>query len=380
VFERALAKQPGDRLGSATRLVDEIEETLERAGVTNLAPPPPPGAAALEDETAAPVAVAVPRATEHRGRRAALLVAALVAVAGVAAAIGASLGGDDEQAARAAPPVLPGVQVLGSDLAEPGRALGCRGGAARPRSPGCTIVQSALPGRSLVVPEDGVIRRWAVRSARGELALSVVRPRGDDTFQVGRSRNEFVGNDGLHLFETDLAVERGDVLGLVVLSGSAAGVRGGVDGARTRRWIPELPFGEAPERGLPSELLLRAEYVRGGRQRVPDHVGGPEVASARPGRVVRRVRTQFTSGRPVELALVSLGDRFVLDQFLAGRRTARIDVPDFIPGDGRVLTFKTFVLPSPNHIDLLIEYARADSSRIQFHYFATFPREFEFIN
>ena len=52
---------------------------------------------------------------------------------------------------------------------------GARRGRARPS---CTIVQSALPGATLVVPEDGVIRRWAVRSARGELALSVVRPRG----------------------------------------------------------------------------------------------------------------------------------------------------------------------------------------------------------
>ncbi|MBN1530259.1 MAG: serine/threonine protein kinase [Thermoleophilaceae bacterium] len=381
VFERALAKAPGDRPESAVGLVDEIAEGLEHAGMAGLGPPPPPGAAALEDETAAPIPVATPGASEHRRRSAAWLVAAVVAVAGVAAALGATLGGDDERAASAAPATLPGVQVLGSDLAGPGQAVGCDGRRPRPRSRGCTIVQSALPGRSLVVPADGVIRRWAVRSARGELALAVVRPRGEDTFQVSRSRNEFVGNDGPHLFETDLAVERGDLVGLVVLSGSAAGVRAGVGGARTRRWIPELPFGRAPERGFPGELLLRAEYVRGGRQRVPDQLGEPEVASVRPGRVVRRVRARFKSGRPVETALVSLGDRFVLDQFLEGRRTARIDVPGFRPGDGRILTFGIYAPPTPaDQLDLLIEYVRAESSRIEFHYFATFPREFEFIN
>jgi hypothetical protein len=299
----------------------------------------------------------------------------VVAVAGVAGAIGASLGEDDEPAAPAA---LPGARVLGSDLAEPGHAIGCDGRPPGPRSPGCTIVQSALPGRLLVVPEDGVIRRWAVGSARGELALSIVRPRGDDTFQVARSRNEFVGNAGLHLFATDLAVERGDLVGLVVLAGSAAGVRAGVDGARTRRWIPELPFGKAPERGFPNELLLRVEYVPGGRQRVPAQLGGAQAATLEPGRVVKRARVRYANGPPTELALVSLGDRFVLDQFLAGRRTARIDVPDFRPRDGRILTFKTFA--QPDHVDVLIEYAQAESSRIQFHYFATFPREFEFIN
>ena len=44
-----------------------------------------------------------------------------------------------------------------------------------------------------------------MRSARGELALSVVRPRGDETFQVARSRNEFVGNSGVHLFDNEPA-------------------------------------------------------------------------------------------------------------------------------------------------------------------------------
>jgi hypothetical protein len=380
VFERALAKQPGDRPDSATSLVDEIAATLERGGAAALPPPPPPGVAALEEQTAAPIPVAPPPARVHRGRRAAWLVAAAVGAAAVTGATVASLD-DDERAAGAAPAVLPGVDVLGSELADPGRATACDGRAPRPRSPSCTIVQSALPRRSLVVPADGVIRRWAVRSARGELALAVVRPRGDDTFQVARSRNEFVGNGGPHVFETDLAVERGDLVGLVVLTGSAAGVRDGVGGARTRRWIPELPFGDAPERGFAGELLLRAEYVRGGRQRVPAQVSGPEAADLSPGRVARRVRTRFGSGRPVEIALVSLGDRFVLDQFLAGRRVARVDVPDFRPGDGRVLTFKAGPQPSvPNHVNVLIEYARAESARIQFHYFVAFPREFEFIN
>ena len=151
----------------------------------------------------------------------------------------------------------------------PGRAgAGARlpRAAARERgSPGCTIVQSALPGRALVVPEDGVIRRWSVRSARGELALSVVRPRGDETFQVARSRNEFVGNGGVHLFDADLAVERGDVVGLAVLPGSAAGVRPGVDGAKATRWTPYVNAGKRRGAGV----RARAPPARGVRARWP---------------------------------------------------------------------------------------------------------------
>jgi hypothetical protein len=181
-----------------------------------------------------------------------------------------------------------------------------------------------------------MIRRWGVRSALGELALSVVRPRGGQTFQVARSRNEFVGNAGVHLFDTNLAVERGDVVGLAVLPGSAAGARRGVQGARATRWSPYVNSGKRVDRGFANELLLRVEYVRGGQQRTPDQVTGATAADLAAGRVVKRRRLRFTSGRPVEIALVSLGDRFALDTFLDGRRSARIDVPaDFRPGEGR---------------------------------------------
>ena len=56
-------------------------------------------------------------------------------------------------------------------------------------------------------------------------------------------------------------------------------------------------------------------------------------------------------------------------------------MPDFRRGEGRVLTFKAGPQPSvPNQVNVLIEYVRAESARIQFHYFVAFPRELEFIN
>jgi hypothetical protein len=383
VFERALSKDPAERPESAAAIVDEISETLERSGLAALGPPPPPGAAALEEQTVEPLPLPLPPPGRRLLRRpAAWLVAAALAGAAVAGGLIGLIGNGGDREAQAVPATLAGTQALGSDLAEPGRALDCEGHTARAGSPGCTIVQSALPGTALVVPEDGVVRRWSVRSARGEVALSVVRPRGDETFQVARSRNEFVGNAGVHLFDTNLAVERGDVVGLAVLPGSAAGVRPGVDGAKTTRWTPYVNLGKRLNRGFAHELLLRVEYVPGGQQRNPDQVTGAAAADLAAGRVVKRSRLRFTSGRPTEIALVSLGSRFALDEFLDGRRTARIDVPtDLRPGQGRVITFKAHANPSvPEAIDLAIEYTRTDSARILRHFYGVFPREFEFIN
>jgi Protein kinase domain len=377
VFERALSKEPGERPASAAELVDAVSETLNGAGPA-LGPPPPPGAAALEEHTVEPLP---PPAPAKRRPLAPWLLGAALAGAAVAVAIIALVGGGDEDDAPRAPATLPGTQVIGSDLSQSGSTLDCRGQRRAASSPGCTIVQTALPGHVLVVPEDGAIRRWGVRSADGELALSVVRPRGGDTFQVSRSRPEFVGTGGVHLFETNLAVERGDLVGLVALPGSAVGARDGVEGARASRWFGEVVRGDPVERGFAKELLLRVEYVPGGQQRVPNQVTGAAAADLSPGRVVERRRFRYGSGRAAEIVLVSLGDRFALDQFLEGRRTARLDVPtDFQPGEGRILTFEAAPIPGePNAASVFMEYARTNSARLQNHYIGVLPHEFEFV-
>jgi serine/threonine-protein kinase len=377
VFERALSKDPADRPASASSLVDQISAPLEAVA---LGPPPHTGAAELDEPTVEPIPLPAGPAPK-RSRLAAWVAVALAAVV-AAALVGATLGGGDERDAAAAPPTLSGAQALGSDLSQPGRTLDCEGQAPSPESSGCTILQDALPGRTLVVPADGVIRRWALRSARGELALSVIRPRGEDTFQVARSRHEFVGNAGVHVFDTDLAVERGDIVGLIAFAGSAVGLRGDVGGGRTRRWIPELPLGEPAPPGVAEELLLRVDFVRGGQQRTPHQVTGAAAAELRPGKVVRRHSLRFTSGRPFEITLVALGNRFALDQYLGGRRVARIDVPaDFRAGEGRILAFKAGTYPGQQDAGgVYMEYARNESARILTHFYGFHPREFEFVN
>jgi hypothetical protein len=121
------------------------------------------------------------------------------------------------------------------------------------------------------------------------------------------------------------------------------------------------------------------EYVSEGQQRLPDQVTGAAAADLKPGRVLKRRSLSFTGGRPVDIVLVSLGDRFALDEILDGRRTARIDVPaDFRPGEGRIVTFE--VHAAADALELAIEYVRTDSARILRHFYGVFPREFEYVS
>jgi hypothetical protein len=387
VFTRALAKEPGERPDSAHELVERVGGVLADADAGGVGPPPPPGAAALEGATVEPLPPARqgPPTAPHGRRLATCLVAAALAAAVAASVVALLVDGDDDEVAAAVPPPLPGSEVLGSDLAEPGRTLDCRGRPPGARSPSCTVVQAELPGRILTVPEDGVIRRWAVRSARGELALVVLRPRGNDASQVVRTQNEFVSDGGVHVFETDVAAERGDLVGVIAIPASGLGVRSGVEGATTRRWIPLLtgtrPADRGPGTGFDHEVLFRVEYVPGAQQRQPAQVAGAEADELRPGRVRARRTLRFESGRPVKVALVELDGRFALDQFIDGRRTARIDVPGFLPGDeGRLLVFEVYAEADREQLGIYIEYANAQSARILDHFYAARPRAFELVD
>ncbi|MEA2195642.1 MAG: hypothetical protein QOG42_2076, partial [Solirubrobacteraceae bacterium] len=385
---RALAKHPSERPGSAVALIDEVAEALAGVDLARLGPPPPAPATdgPPADTTIAPVVVGSPQPRRGgRARMAATLAAGALAGIAVTAAVALLTRGDEAPARLtvAAPAALPGAVVLGSDLRAAGRAVDCRGAPVRDSSIGCTLAQSRLPRATLVVAQDGVVRRWAVRSARGELALSVLRPRAGGFFQIALSRSEFVGNDGVYLFATELAVERGDVLAVRVLPGAGIGVRGGVAGAATDRWIPRLKgTPRAPRAGVAAELLLRAELLPGREPAAPPQVTGAAAAALPAGRVVRSRRARYNDGRAVDIAVVDLPGHVALDLRRDGRRVARQELPDFRPGDGRVITLE--VEPDEEteaeQVGVFVEYANAGSARILSHYVVAYGREFQFVN
>jgi Protein kinase domain len=382
LFARALSKDPAERPASAVGMVTETAEILAQAGSGALGPPRSPMGALDQNTQGPPRRPAAPR-RRWTGGRMAVGLACAAAGAAAALALGALLGHDESRAGAPAP--LRGATVLGSDLSEPGRGIDCRGRAPRPTSPSCTVMQTALPGRTLVVPAEGVIRRWAVRSASGELGLSVVRSRDGETKQVARSQNEFVDDPGVHVFDTDLAVERGDRLALVSVPGSSVGVRTGVDGAATSRWIPVLASTRdvdlGPGTGFDHELQLRAELVPGGERELPHQVTGTRAAGLAPGRVHERRKLRFANGRPVEVALVQVGDRLVLDEFIEGRRTARVDVPGMFPSPGAALVdFEVYAETDAQHLGVYIQYVNEESARVLDHFFDTYPNEFDFID
>jgi hypothetical protein len=319
-----------------------------------------------------------PRARWLAGRLAAAALAGAALAGGVAVVI------DDDPPVAAAPPPLAGARLLGSALADPGRTRDCRGRTPAAASPSCTIVQGQLPGRTLVVPQDGVIRRWSVRSARGELSLVVLRPAGQEAHQVARSEDAFVADGRVHTFTTDLPVVQGDLIGLLTVPGSGGvGVRDGVEGATTRRWIPLVRAARLADRGpgtgMDGELLLRVEELPGVDPRSPHQVTGAAAASLPDGRVRVRRRLRFSNGRPVEVRLVELGDRLVFDELLRGRRTARVDVPGFRPGKGRIIELEVYAEAEPQHLGVYIEFNNEESARILHHFYDVFPREFHFV-
>jgi len=134
-----------------------------------------------------------PKAGRRRRRPVA---AGVLGLAGLLA-LAVILAGGGAEKPQPVPPVAQGTVALGSDL-DPGevRSVDCGGQPPSGSSQACTLVQMRLPGRRLVPKKSGAIRRWAVRGARGQLALQVVRRRGDRYVAVARTRYESVTDDG----------------------------------------------------------------------------------------------------------------------------------------------------------------------------------------
>jgi hypothetical protein len=368
IMGAALAKQPEARPRTARSLIRAVRDALgpeaarlgsphvvgpfERA-FPDTAPPPP----AAKKRTAAKVAGGA---------------AVLLAAAALGGGIALLLDGDESGDEVPLEPVAQRAEALGSDLGVPDRSVDCRGRTPTPHSPSCSIVQSALPGAEILVPADGAIVGWAVRGARGELALDVIRPRGSDTIRAGRSQWEFAGNPGPHRFETRLPVEAGDQIGVELGPGASIGVSD-AEGAATQRWLqPKGGFYGAPDRGpntgLDYEVALRAEFVPDARVGLPRRIVGRAAANARDGRVRDRKPLVVGGSRRLTVELVEVSGRVVLDVLRRDRRTLRVFIPDLQPG-GAPVELKTVEYPGEPFGEADVWWVNTNSGRLIFHFF-----------
>ena len=260
----------------------------------------------------------------RRPRRRTALVGAAVAAALAAGATVAVLAGSGGHPQRTTPP-LDGLVAIGSALPATGVASVDCGG--RPRSGAsepCTVVQTKLGGHPLAAPSNGVIRKWAVRGAQGELALQVLRKRKQRIYLVARTEYSLIRDKGPHVLPANLPVRKGDLVGVAVAPGAAIGVRR-ASGATTRRRFGPADvsagrFDRSAGMGLGQELLLRAEYIPGARWRPAGLVTGQAAARATGGRQLDVLELQ---GNLSVVAVNALG-RIEVDLFAGTRRIARL--------------------------------------------------------
>lgn len=213
---------------------------------------------------------ALARLSQPERRRGWAAPAAAAAAAVLAVAVAVALAGDgDDDGAPAVPPITRGATAIGSALA--GGAVDtvdCDGVPPDGTSPLCTVLQAKLPDRRLTAERPGIVRGWAVRGARGRIALVVLQPMGRGYISYNRSRIVEVSDpDTPAYFRADRSAPAGARFGIELSPGAAIGIRRRVAGASTSRVFG--PLRSAPIRvpvnrgGAGEELLLRVDLVNG---------------------------------------------------------------------------------------------------------------------
>lgn len=346
VLARGLAKAPADRPATAGAFAADLSAAVGEA--RGLGPAPAAAPTPAGDDTADPLPVTPPVAAGRRPRRGRMLLGGgLLAAVALAAGVLVAAAGDDAPAAPSVPPVGEGLTALGSSLEAPGglRSRDCNGQSPSGSSPACSLLQTALPNRQLVVPANGLIKAWAVRGASGELTLQVLRRRDGVIYQVSRAETVRVATRGVHRFETELDAEAGDFIALRMAPESTVGLVP-TPGARTERWSSPVGAGSpAGQRaGLDQEVLLRAELAEGAVRRPPRQLTGAEAAQAPAGRELAASSAKLPDGREVRVALRQVGDAIVLDLERGGVRRSRLFVPGIDPR-GHVVELKAFESP-----------------------------------
>ena len=235
----------------------------------------------------------------------------------------------------ALPTVPQGALPLGSDLlgGDAGiELLDCDGATPSESSPECSIMQTSLPGADLIAPEDGSITGWTVRGATGTVRLQVLRLRDGGFRQVYLGQLRDVPDTGVHHFEESLEIYQGDAVSIYVVDGGV-GVRRGVDGAETGRWIPARQGGPSsppdlpPGSGFDHEVLFRVDYLPGVPRVGPEQYDGSAAVDLPEGEVIETQEVVIGEDLTVDVSWVALDDRLWLDLAVDGVRTSRVEAP-----------------------------------------------------
>lgn len=280
-------------------------------------------------------------ASARRRRRVRLIALGTLFTAVLAAALALALTGGEP--APIVPPVLPDARSLGSALpAGAVSSVDCRGRPVSGSSPACTVVQLRLRDRPLIATDNGVIRRWTVRGARGTLAL---RRHGTLFQSPGRGDYVEVPDEGVHAFAANVPVRAGDRVGLEVAPGAAIGVRSTAGGATTGRWLAPVSVTpraveRGPETGFDHELLLRLEYEPGAAATL-DRLQGRSAERAPAGRLLQTREIELRDGQHRTLAAVRLPGSIAIDLFDGRQRLARLAVTD-ADARGKLVQFIPF--------------------------------------
>jgi RTX calcium-binding nonapeptide repeat (4 copies) len=128
----------------------------------------------------------------------------------------------------------------------------------------CTVVQTALPGRPVVSPIDGVVVRFRVKGASSSapVRLRVVRPGAGGAF-VGGAAEEVPGRScpEICVIDSRLPIRAGDHVGIDAPAGTTAGIHF-APGANLAAWSPFLASDEtraANDNYAGFELLMNAD-------------------------------------------------------------------------------------------------------------------------
>lgn len=219
----------------------------------------------------------------------------------------------------------------GGDEPLAAQSLGCSDDPS-PNTPACTLAQSALDGDRAEVSRAGVIRRWTVRGASGQVSLQVIRGMEQEATAVGFSQPGQATGGETATFPAEIGVRPGDLIGIRLGPGATVGATDGSPRSRVVRWDGGLTAGtQAVDETIAGvELLLEAEIDYGARVVGPEQIIGDEAADAPRGEVLATTTVALADERAGQVEVVRLPGAIAVD-VVRGRRLARLGVPDADP-------------------------------------------------